>query len=303
MLQESRDLQDESRMENLEELLNSAREHVEQNPQATLADYLDSLTLMSDIDRAETGKGVTLMTLHSAKGLEYKVVFLVGMEEGILPHANSQEHNEDLEEERRLCYVGMTRARELLFCTHAYERRVHGRFREQSPSPFLTEIPTDAIEQVRLASATRYSTQEPNWREKPLGRGGSYGSSGSYGGGYSGGSSSKYNRPPEPPRRAPMPQHAAPKPAAPKQDSANGVLSFFQNAPVQFDPGAIQAARQQQQTVSGELKRGQKVKHEQFGVGTILTMEGSGPDAKLTVYFDRFGSKKFVARFAKLTRV
>jgi DNA helicase-2/ATP-dependent DNA helicase PcrA len=288
MLQESRDLQDESRMENLEELLNSAREYSEENPQAALADYLDSLTLMSDIDRAETGKGVTLMTLHSAKGLEYKVVFLVGMEEGILPHSNSQEHNDDLEEERRLCYVGMTRARELLFCTHAHERRIHGRFREQSPSPFLKEIPEDAIEQVRLASSQRYVSSQPsnNWRERPL-------SQNNY--------NQSYNRRPEPPRpRAPMP---AAKPAAPKQDSANGVLSFFQNAPVQFDPNAIQAARQQPPSASAELKRGQKVKHEQFGVGTILTMEGSGPDAKLTVYFDRVGSKKFVARFAKLTRV
>lgn len=299
MLQESRDLQDESRMENLEELLNSAREYTEQNPQAMLADYLDSLTLMSDIDRAETGKGVTLMTLHSAKGLEYKVVFLVGMEEGILPHANSLEQNEDMEEERRLCYVGMTRARELLFCTHVHERRVHGRFREQSPSPFLREIPEDATEQVRLASQ-RYSSAEPTWREKPLNR-----SNNNYGGGYNsgGGSQSKYSRP-EPPRRVPMSQPAPPKSAAPKQDSANGVLSFFQNAPVQFDPNAIQAARQQPQaTGTAELKRGQKVHHEQFGVGTILTMEGSGPDAKLTVYFDRWGSKKFVARFAKLTRV
>ncbi len=297
MLQESRDLQDESRMENLEELLNSAREYMEENSQALLADYLDSLTLMSDIDRAETGKGVTLMTLHSAKGLEYKVVFLVGMEEGILPHSNSQEDNDDLEEERRLCYVGMTRAREMLFCTHAYERRIHGRFREQSPSPFLTEIPADAIERLRLGSSARYaSSQEPHWREKPVGRQG-----GGYSGGYNNGSSSRYNRP-EPPRRAPVVASPPSRPA-PKQDNANGVLSFFQNAPVQFDPNAIQAARQQQQSAAGELKRGQKVRHEQFGVGTILTMEGSGPDAKLTVYFDHVGSKKFVAKYAKLTRV
>jgi DNA helicase-2/ATP-dependent DNA helicase PcrA len=295
MLQESRDLQDESRMENLEELLNSAREYTEDNPNAALADYLDSLTLMSDIDRAETGKGVTLMTLHSAKGLEYKVVFLVGMEEGILPHSNSQEHNDDLEEERRLCYVGMTRAREMLFCTHAYERRIHGRFREQSPSPFLKEIPADAIEHMRLGSSTRYASQEPNWREKPLGRSG-----GGYNSGYNN-SSSRYGRP-EPTRRAPAIASPPSRPA-PKQDNANGVLSFFQNAPVQFDPNAIQAARQQQQSAAGELKRGQKVRHDQFGVGTILTMEGSGPDAKLTVYFDHVGRKKFVAQYAKLTRV
>jgi DNA helicase-2/ATP-dependent DNA helicase PcrA len=303
MLQESRDLQDESRRENLEELLNSAREYSDENPQAALADYLDSLTLMSDLDRYESQKGVTLMTLHSAKGLEYRVVFLVGMEEGILPHVQSKDQPDQLEEERRLCYVGMTRARDLLFCVHAYQRRVHGQFREQDPSSFLQEIPSEATELVQMASSRRYSSsQEPSWREKPVGGSGrNYG--GGYGsGGYSGGSSNQYRRP-DPPRRAP--QAAAPSrpPAPPKNDSANGVLSFFQNAPVQFDPSAIKAANQQQPSAAGELKRGHKVRHEQFGVGTILTMEGSGPDAKLTVYFDRAGSKKFIARFAKLTRV
>ena len=83
----------------------------------------------------------------------------------------------------------------------------------------------------------------------------------------------------------------------------NGVMSFFQNAPVQFDPGAIRAAKQAEAPGTAELKRGQRVRHEMFGVGTILTMEGSGPDAKLSVYFERHGTKKFIARFAKLTRV
>lgn len=280
MLQESRDIQDESRMENLDELLNSAREYYENTPQAMLADYLDSLTLMSDLDRYESQKGVTLMTLHAAKGLEFKVVFLVGMEEGILPHSNSQERNEDLEEERRLCYVGMTRARELLFCMHAYERRVHGRFREQSPSPFLQEIPAEVTEQVRLAK--RYVSAEPSWRERPM-------------------QQQRYGTPPQQQRRPAPP----PAPQQRRNDNVNGVMSFFQNAPVQFDPSAIRAAKSQSEAPSGaaDLKRGQKVRHEQFGVGTILTMEGSGPDAKLTVYFDRVGSKKFVAKFAKLTRV
>lgn len=100
-----------------------------------------------------------------------------------------------------------------------------------------------------------------------------------------------------PPARA----SSAPTPRPPKADSANGVLSFFQNAPVQFDPTAISAVRQAD-APSMDLKRGQRVQHEQFGVGTILTMEGSGPDAKLTVYFERHGSKKFIARFAKLKR-
>ncbi|MGZ8778825.1 MAG: ATP-dependent helicase [Thermoanaerobaculia bacterium] len=290
MLQESRDLQDESRLENLEELINSAREYMEQNPQAVLADWLDSLTLMSDLDKYESQKGVTLMTLHSAKGLEYRVVFLVGMEEGILPHAQSLERNDDLEEERRLCYVGMTRAREMLFCVHAYERRVHGRFREQSPSPFLTEIPEGAREEVRLGRA--YSSQ--SWREAPAmerrpldGR-------------------STGRRPVMTPRPAAGGPAGGPpaRPGAPQRPGANvnGVMSFFQNGPVQFDPGAIRAAKQAETPASAELSRGQRVRHEMFGVGTILTMEGSGPDAKLSVYFERHGTKKFIARFAKLTR-
>ncbi|HEX2060785.1 MAG TPA: 3'-5' exonuclease, partial [Thermoanaerobaculia bacterium] len=200
--------------------------------------------------------------------------FLVGMEEGILPHSQSLEHSEDLEEERRLCYVGMTRARELLFCMHAYERRVHGKFREQSASPFLAEIPEEVKEPVRLARA--YAAPQGNWREQPL----------------------PQRRPAMPP---PPTRPAAP--AAKPNQSVNGVLSFFQNAPVQFDPNAIRAAKSQPESSgAAELKRGQRVRHEQFGIGTILTMEGSGPDAKLTVYFERFGSKKFVARFAKLTR-
>ncbi|HJQ38846.1 MAG TPA: UvrD-helicase domain-containing protein [Thermoanaerobaculia bacterium] len=278
MLQESRDVQDESRLENLDELINSAREYYENNPQATLGDYLDSLTLMSDLDRYESQKGVTLMTLHSAKGLEYRVVFLAGMEEGVLPHSQSLEENDELEEERRLCYVGMTRARELLFCLHAHERRLHGKFREQSPSPFLSEIPEAVREEVRLRSSFR--APQGSWREQPM-RGAA---------GFS------------PPAQVRRPEGRR-STDSPPPGRANGVFSFFQNAPVQFDPSAIKAAKQPQGGGAPELKRGQKVRHEQFGIGTILTMEGSGPDAKLSVYFERHGTKKFIARFAKLTRV
>jgi DNA helicase-2/ATP-dependent DNA helicase PcrA len=290
MLQESRDIQDESRMENLEELLNSAREYSEQNPNTTLADYLDSLTLMSDLDRYESQKGVTLMTLHSAKGLEYRVVFLAGMEEGILPHSNSLEQSDEMEEERRLCYVGMTRAREQLYCLHAFERRLHGKFREQSPSPFLNEIPEKVKEEVRLARA-RYTSPEPRWREKPVDRYDRYGERTN--------SATSYRPPPSRPSPPPAPARAN------NNGSVNSVLAFFNepSQPVQFDPSAIRATRAPQESgAAAELKRGARVRHEQFGVGTILTMEGSGPDAKLTIYFDRVGSKKFVAKYAKLTR-
>ncbi|HUP44245.1 MAG TPA: UvrD-helicase domain-containing protein [Thermoanaerobaculia bacterium] len=271
MLSESRDIQDESRLENIDELLNSAREFAEQNTSASVSDYLDSLTLMSDLDRYESQKGVTLMTLHSAKGLEFKVVFLAGMDEGILPHSSSLEHQEDLEEERRLCYVGMTRAREQLYCIHSRERRLHGRFREQSPSPFLSEIPEEVKEEVgmRRASWAPSRPARPSPGAKPA-------LSGAEG------------------------RH--PLPAARGEGTAAAVASFFEGSAVQFDPSAIRPAAKSD-TSRPDLKRGQRVRHEMFGDGTILTMEGSGPDAKLTVYFERAGSKKFIAKYAKLTRI
>jgi DNA helicase-2/ATP-dependent DNA helicase PcrA len=297
MLAESRDVQDESRLQNIEELMNSAREFWEQNGGAAVADYLDSVTLISDLDRYESQKGVTLMTLHAAKGLEFKVIFLAGMEEGILPHSNSQEANEDLEEERRLCYVGMTRAREQLYCIHCYERRMHGQFREQSPSQFLTEIPEEVKESMRLGRTGTYGGRDSgaSWRDRPIGQQ-------RYGDRYSGEPRKGGYAPPPRPRVVSSPP-PRPTPAAPKRDdSANGVLSFFKDAPVQFDPSAIKPASPSPASAP-ELKRGQRVRHELFGDGTILTMEGKGQEAKLTVYFDRAGSKKFIAKFAKLVRI
>ena len=264
MLQESRDVQDESRLQNIDELLNSAREFAEQNANSSLADYLDSLTLISDLDNYQAEKGVTLMTLHAAKGLEFRVVFLAGMEEGVLPHSQSLEATDDLEEERRLCYVGMTRAREQLYCLHALERYMRGQSREQSPSSFLTEIPDTVKEDVRLARPRYFAGAPRPSAVRTVGSGGA------------------------PPRAG---------------EALKNVTSFFRNAPVPFDPNSIRPAAKSEPQRSGELKRGTRVRHEQFGDGTILTMEGSGPEAKLTIYFDRAGSKKFIAKYAKLTRI
>ena len=249
----SRDPQDEARLENIDELVNSAREFREDNPDATVPDYLDSVSLMSDVDSWDEDRGVTLMTLHAAKGLEFRAVFLAGMEEGLMPHSNSRD---DVEEERRLCYVGMTRARERLDCIHCRQRRIHGQLREQSPSPFLSEIPSEAAEEI-----SRVSSFMPEPRDK--GRS-SWGSD---------------------------------------EASAKSIGSFFRGAPVRFDPSAIRAPKASSAPRSGELRRGSRVRHDLFGDGVILQMEGSGPDAKLTVFFERAGKKKFVAKYAKLTRI
>ncbi|HXI11316.1 MAG TPA: UvrD-helicase domain-containing protein [Thermoanaerobaculia bacterium] len=278
MYLDSKDPQDESRLENIDELLNSAREFFDANNAATLGEYLDSLTLISDLDRYDSQKGVTLMTLHAAKGLEFKVVFLAGMEEGILPHARFGSDDDDVEEERRLCYVGMTRAREQLYCIHCLERRVHGQQREQSPSPFLDEIPEAVREEVKLRTSSPFSrgNVQASWRERPM--------------------QPSFNR-------GTSQRPATPRAALPADSATKNVFSFFKDSPVQFDPSALRTAAPQTGTATKELTRGSRVRHEQFGDGVILRMEGSGGDAKLTVYFDRAGTKKFIAKFAKLTRL
>ncbi|MEO8217926.1 MAG: UvrD-helicase domain-containing protein, partial [Acidobacteriota bacterium] len=271
----SRDPQDESRLENLDELLNSAREFSDNNPGAPLSEYLDSITLISDVDKYEPQKGVTLMTLHSAKGLEFSVVFLAGMEEGILPHSISRQEDDDVEEERRLCYVGMTRARQLLYCIHCQTRRIHGQFREQSPSPFLAEIPREASEMVATSRPRSYASNSgrsaPSWRERSL------------------------------PQQQPRPYSTPAKPRA--ADSTSSVLSFFKDSPVKFDPAALRPASAKADGGKKELTRGARVRHEQFGEGVILRIEGTGDSSKLTVYFERAGTKKFIAKYAKLERV
>jgi len=143
---------------------------------------------------------------------------------------------------------------------------VHGQFREQSPSSFLGEIP-DEVKQEMRTGRPRYVPEAPRYRAP----------SGHFG------SAQGKLRPGDGSR-------------------ASGVVSFFKDAPVKFDPAAIHAASARSEG-RVELKRGARVRHETFGDGTILTMEGSGPDAKLTVYFDRAGSKKFIAKYAKLTRI
>ncbi|MBI2213536.1 MAG: UvrD-helicase domain-containing protein [Acidobacteria bacterium] len=278
-LLESKDPQDEARLDNIAELVNSANEFAEANPGASIASYLDSVTLMADVDAYDAKKGVTLMTLHAAKGLEFRVVFLAGMEEGILPHAQSKDDFGDIEEERRLCYVGMTRARERLYCLHCFQRRVYGQMREQEPSQFIAELPENAIETMRNQSA--------------------FGSS--YGSGY--GSSRGALMPGrETPLRGSQtsfaPRGGSRKPV---QSNVGNVMGFFKDAPVAFDPGAIKAARATEASVRG-LTRGMRVRHEQFGDGVILKIEGEGDNAKLTVFFDRAGSKKFVAKFVKLEK-
>jgi DNA helicase-2/ATP-dependent DNA helicase PcrA len=136
----------EDRIENIEELYNAVRQFQEANEDSSLAGFLANASLASDLDNLQEGqKAVSLMTLHSAKGLEFPVVFLVGLEQGLFPHSRSLQDPKALEEERRLCYVGITRAQEQLFLSHARQRRLWGDREPAIPSQFLAELPEELI--------------------------------------------------------------------------------------------------------------------------------------------------------------
>src|SRR5216110_3277641 len=149
-LRDERNEDAEGRIENLAELVSAAREFESREPEPTLGGFVDRLSLLSDVDEEEGAKDarVWMMSLHSAKGLEFPVVFLAGMEEGLFPHSRSSDNDEELEEERRLCYVGMTRAQRRLVLTSAARRRVFGEYHSTDPSRFINEIPAELIEEV-----------------------------------------------------------------------------------------------------------------------------------------------------------
>ncbi len=172
-LEQEKTVESRIRMENLNELLTATEDFQEQNRDALLSAFLDQVALITDLEQqtaADSGRGnndfVTLMTLHNAKGLEFDVVFMVGMEEGLFPHSRSAESEGDLEEERRLCYVGITRAKEKLILTYAMERRLYGYPQANLMSRFVQEVPGDAIEFIGMEAAqTHYRGQRISWED------------------------------------------------------------------------------------------------------------------------------------------
>lgn len=177
-LQQSGEVEDEARIENLQEFVSAAVEFDRANEDKSLGAFLEEVALIADIDTVrEDEHAVIIMTLHSAKGLEFPVVFMVGMEQGIFPHLQSMEDQEDMEEERRLCYVGITRAREKLYMTYTYERTLFGRTQCNAVSDFLEEIPGRCIEGkeekdtgIRQASHKRFTIDQRPVAEKIVSR-------------------------------------------------------------------------------------------------------------------------------------
>jgi DNA helicase II / ATP-dependent DNA helicase PcrA len=284
-----------SRIENLKELANAA--HDAEVRGETLADFLDHAALASDTDQFDPESRVTLMTLHAAKGLEFPLVFLAGMEEGLFPHSRTLNNPEELEEERRLCYVGMTRAMNTLILSRAHYRRRYGNDApEQSiPSRFLEEVPPALIENLGGSRAAAWA-------------GSGYGQSRRGTGEFVDRHYDYENESQEAPRltysQGVSVKPRAGAPAARNTDSIDNIARFFGGKgggkPSSFARPAMDIP--EAKGASG-LGKGQRVRHAKYGEGTVLLREGEGEDAKLTVMFTRHGLKKLMEKFANLEKI
>ncbi len=278
-----------SRIENLRELVNAAMDSKDRGE--TLDQFLDHAALVSDADAYDERAQITLMTLHAAKGLEFPLVFLCGLEEGLFPHSRTFLNPEDVEEERRLCYVGMTRAMDTLVLTRAVYRRRYGTDLPEAsiPSRFLEEVPPQLIEEVggnrRKAARTgtspsydQYSSTHYSYEDEDQ-------------------SSSWQDR-----RKDASGRNAASyaKKAAtsnPKYNSIGNIAEFFASRGKKF---SIPKAPVEELKGKKGFRPGQKVRHPKYGEGTVYQREGDGEEAKITVQFPRFGLKKLVEKYAQL---
>jgi len=273
----------DGRLENLQELVNAAVDYDEQGLEG-LRDFIDHSALVSDQDEYKRDAPVTLMTAHSAKGLEFPTVFIVGLEDGLFPHSRSATDPAELEEERRLAYVAMTRAERYLYVTHAMKRRVYGEELASEPSQFLNEMPIDLLDDLspgkswlsfaRGSSAIDYEQSEYR-KEKKRYIGKTY-------------------------------------------DSVDSIAEFFKQRNQQLgntsgsstnrwqrdqrskaqDPRPVSSSSGS----SGDFVPGTYVKHSKYGRGLVLRREGTGESTKLTVSFPGYGQKKLVEKYANLEK-
>ena len=280
-----------SRIENLRELVNAAADSRDRGE--TLDQFLDHAALIADADDYDERSQITLMSLHAAKGLEFPLVFLSGLEEGLFPHSRTMLQPDDVEEERRLCYVGMTRAMDQLVLTRAVYRRRYGTDQPEAsvPSRFLEEVPPALIEELgrrRSAATTRGSADA---LVRP-GRSPAYDGDTHYS--YEDeDQSASWNRGTAQPSRQ--------KPTAPAKpyNSIENIAEFFASRGKKF---TVPKTPVEEPSGKRGFRPGQKVRHPKYGEGTVYQREGEGEEAKLTVQFPRFGLKKLVEKYAQLER-
>ena len=326
-----------SRIENLKELANAA--HDAEVRGETLGDFLDHAALASDTDQFDPDARVTLMTLHAAKGLEFPLVFLAGLEEGLFPHSRTLNNPDELEEERRLCYVGMTRAMNTLVLTRAHYRRRYGNDAPEMsiPSRFLEEVPSRLIENLgsrptaqssawstpgyprsysrRTGAASDFADRHYNYedenQEAPRSPTSGIAASGIKSSGLGANSSSS-----KPfvaswmTVKAPSTSQESSSKGKSPEGSIDNIARFFGGKAGHGKPGSLprpagSAPAMDLPASSGavNLKKGQHVRHAKYGEGTILLREGDGEAAKLTILFNSHGVKKLMEKFANLRKV
>jgi DNA helicase-2/ATP-dependent DNA helicase PcrA len=242
------------RIENLMELVSAARDYESHDADASIGGFVDRLSLLSETDEeAGTREArIWLMTMHAAKGLEFPLVVIAGLEEGLFPHSRSGEDEEEIEEERRLCYVGITRAERKLVLTSAARRRVFGEYQATEPSRFLEEIPSELLDRIAPTFSSPYQSsfghQHYEFRTNPYGRGG--------------------------------------------RGRGGGGRTREESTPFAYE--------HEDQSAGGAVRPGMRVRHAQFGVGSVIAVEDHADDVKVTVRFNSVGVKKLLAKFAKL---
>lgn len=281
----------ESRLANLEELVNAAVDYDNQEPDG-LRDFIDHAALASDTDKFDRDAPVTLMTVHSAKGLEFPVVFLVGLEDGIFPHARSINDPLELEEERRLAYVAITRAEKALYVTHSTRRRVYGTETAAEPSQFLNEMPLELIEDVSRGNSwlsfAKSSTTRENRRAASALRGeGASPRTSTYTG-------KTYNS-----TEAIAEFFKKKAGGVPKTDPSDHVKPEKKGID-KLKEFAGKNRKEEVQPPAGKFLPGVHVRHAKYGKGLVLRREGTGENVKLTISFPGFGQKKLIEKFAKL---
>jgi DNA helicase-2/ATP-dependent DNA helicase PcrA len=281
-----------SRIDNLRELVNAAMDSRDRGE--ILDQFLDHAALVSDADQYDEQAQITLMTLHAAKGLEFPLVVLAGMEEGLFPHSRTMLEPDSIEEERRLCYVGMTRAMDTLILSRAVYRRRYGTDMPEAsvPSRFLEEVPPQLVEELGgsrrrgPSASSTFSSSAGSSRTRvsaPREQKAHYS--------YEDEDQSATWNPERVKAKSPTPLSS--------YNSIDNIAEFFASRGKKF---SVPKLATEAPTGKRGFRPGQKVKHPKYGEGTVYEREGDGEDAKITVQFPRFGLKKLVERYAQLEK-
>jgi DNA helicase II / ATP-dependent DNA helicase PcrA len=291
----------EARLENLQELVNAAVDYDEMGVEG-LREFIDHSALVSDTDQYKSDVPVTLMTAHSAKGLEFPLVFIAGLEDGLFPHSRSLSDASDIEEERRLCYVAMTRAQKFLYVTHAVSRRVYGEELASEPSQFLNEMPLELIEDL---------SRGRSWLSFARGSKSLDEAAGELEYEYDETAEADYFDIPSPTDPAGKLSARRPGTKYPGKtyDSVESIEEFFRkrSARIGGHPAA-QSPRSKVLTPAApspqlpDVVPGSYVRHAKYGRGLVLRREGSGDQTKVTVSFPGYGLKKLIEKYAGLQK-